>query len=111
MCAVLCHLPTCHNHQIHFFTCRERSLINRLKRIAPKTELCGIPNITESSEESDSKQWFTTSTTSTTAVFSYAIGPRKLSANEKFFVGAETVVSLLQAIQIMSDVCCLRQLK
>ena len=34
---------------------------------------------------------------STTAVFSYAIGPRKLSANEQFFVGAQTVVSLLQA--------------
>ena len=31
---------------------------------------------------------------STTAVFSYARGSRKLSANEQFFVGAETVVSL-----------------
>ena len=31
---------------------------------------------------------------STTAVFSYAIGSRKLSANEQFFVGAQTVVSL-----------------
>ena len=30
---------------------------------------------------------------STTAVFSYAIGPRKLSANEQFFVGAQTVVN------------------
>ena len=29
-----------------------------------------------------------------TAVFSYAIGSRKLSANEQFFVGAQTVVSL-----------------
>ena len=38
---------------------------------------------------------------STTAVFSYAIGSRKLSANE-FFVGAQKVVSLLQ---LMSDVC------
>ena len=37
---------------------------------------------------------------STTAVFSYAIGSRKLSANEKFFVGAQTVVSLLQTAQI-----------
>ena len=42
---------------------------------------------------------------STTAVFSYAIGSRKLSANEQFFVGAQTVVSLLQTTQIMSDVC------
>ena len=34
---------------------------------------------------------------STTAVFSYAVGPRKLSANEQFLVvGAQTVVRLLQ---------------
>ena len=50
-------------------------------------------------------------------MFSYAIGPRKLSANEQgFFLGAQTVVSLLQTTQIISDVCfmlpcCLRQLK
>ena len=37
---------------------------------------------------------------STTAVFSYAIGSRKLSANERFFVGAQTVVSLFQITQI-----------
>ena len=48
---------------------------------------------------------------STTAVFSYAIGPRKLPANEHFVVvvvvggGAQTVVSLLQTTQIISDVC------
>ena len=42
---------------------------------------------------------------STTAVFSYAIGSRKLSANEQFFVGAQTVVSLLQTTQFISDVC------
>ena len=42
---------------------------------------------------------------STTAVFSYAIGPRKLSANEQFFVGARTVVSLLPTTQIISDAC------
>ena len=42
---------------------------------------------------------------STTVVFSYAIGSRKLSANEQFFVGAKTVVSLLQTAQIISDVC------
>jgi len=46
---------------------------------------------------------------STTAVFSYAIGYRKLSANEQFcffvFVGAQTVVSLLQTTQIISDFC------
>ena len=42
---------------------------------------------------------------STTAVFSYAIGSRKLSANEQFFVGVQTVVSLLQITPIISDVC------
>ena len=42
---------------------------------------------------------------STTAVFSYAIGSRKLSANEQFCVGVQTVVSLLQTIQIIPDVC------
>ena len=41
---------------------------------------------------------------STTAVFSYAIGSRKLSANEQFFVGAQTVVSLLQITQIKQGV-------
>ena len=40
---------------------------------------------------------------STTAVFSYAIGSRKLSANEQFFVGAQTIVSLLQTTQINSN--------
>ena len=37
---------------------------------------------------------------STTAVFSYAIASWKLSANKQFFVGAQTVVSLLQTTQI-----------
>ena len=41
---------------------------------------------------------------STTAVFSYAIASRKLSANEQFFVGAQTVVSLLQTTQIKQGV-------
>ena len=41
---------------------------------------------------------------STTAVFSYALGSRKLSANEQFFVGARTVVSLLQTTQIKQGV-------
>ena len=42
---------------------------------------------------------------STTAVFSYAIGSRKLSANKQFFVGAQTAVSLLQTTQIISAIC------
>ena len=41
---------------------------------------------------------------STTAVFRYAVGSRKLSANEQFFVGARTVVSLLQTTQIKQGV-------
>ena len=42
---------------------------------------------------------------STTAVFSYAIGSRKLSASEQFFVvGVQTVVSLLQTTQIKQGV-------
>ena len=39
---------------------------------------------------------------STTAVFSYAIGSWKLSANEQFFVAAQTVARLLQTTQIIS---------
>ena len=41
---------------------------------------------------------------STTAVFSYVIGSWKLSANKQFFVGAQTVVSLLQTTQIKQGV-------
>ena len=41
---------------------------------------------------------------STTAVFSYATGSRKLSANEQFLVGDQTVVSLLQTTQIKQGV-------
>ena len=41
---------------------------------------------------------------SATAVFSYAIGFRKLSANEQFFVGAQIVVSLLQTTHIKQGV-------
>ena len=44
---------------------------------------------------------------STTAVFSYVIGRRQLSANEQFFcffVGAQTVVSLLETTQIKQGV-------
>ena len=41
---------------------------------------------------------------STTAVFNYATGSTKLSANEQFFVGAQTVVCLLQTTQIKQGV-------
>ena len=36
---------------------------------------------------------------STTAVFSYAIRSRKLSANEQFLVGAQTVVSCYEQLK------------
>ena len=41
---------------------------------------------------------------STTAVFSYAIGSRNLSASEQCFVGAQTVVGLLQTTQLKQGV-------
>ena len=53
--------------------------------------------------EPHSKHWFTTSFLHP-AVFSYAIGSRKLSANEQFFVGAQTVVILSQTTQIKQGV-------
>ena len=37
---------------------------------------------------------------STTAVFSYAIGSRKLSANEQFFAGAQTVVICYKQLRL-----------
>ena len=37
---------------------------------------------------------------STTAVFTHAIGSKKLSANEQIFVGAQTVVTLLQKLNL-----------
>ena len=44
------------------------------------------------------------STATDSVLFSYAIGSRKLSANEQFFDGAQTVVSLLQTTQIKQGV-------
>ena len=41
---------------------------------------------------------------STTTVFSYAIESRKLSTNEQFFVGDQTVVNLLQTTHIKQGV-------
>ena len=56
----------------------------------------------------NSKHWFTTSFPSTTAIFSYAIGSRKLSDKRAFFVvvGAQnSSKGSLQTTQIISDVC------
>ena len=47
----------------------------------------------------------------TTAVFSYAIGSKKLSANELFFVDAQTAVSLLQTTQIKQGVSFIAAIK
>ena len=54
--------------------------------------------------DTNSKHRFTYVFLSSTAVFSNAIGSRKLSANEQCFVGAQTVVSLLQTIQMISHI-------
>ena len=58
--------------------------------------------------KTNSKHWFTSSflqpalvydiLPTATAVFSYAVGSRKLSVNEQFFIGAQTVVSLLKQL-------------
>ena len=50
----------------------------------------------------NSKHWFTSVLPSISpSVFIYAIGgSRKLSANQQFFVGAQTVAGLLQTTQI-----------
>ena len=53
---------------------------------------------------SNSKHWFTTSFLQPLPYFSYAIGPRKLSANEQFFVGTQTVVSSVTTTQIKQGV-------
>ena len=82
----------------HF--CGESSLFLRLR----KRSSFFSPQQGWWSLRSNSKHWFTTFLPSTPAVFSYAIGSRKLSANEQFFVGAQTVVSLLQTTQIKQGV-------
>ena len=48
---------------------------------------------------------------STTALFSYAIGSTKLSANKQFFVNTQTVVSLLQTTQIKQGVSFIAAIK
>ena len=52
----------------------------------------------------NSKHWFTTSFLQPLPYLVTAIGSRKLSANEQFFVGAQTVVSLLQTTRIKQGV-------
>ena len=52
----------------------------------------------------NSKHWFTTAFLQPLPYLVYAIGSRKLSVKEQFFVGAQTVVSLLQTTQIKQGV-------
>ena len=51
---------------------------------------------------SNTKHWFTTTFLQTLPYL--VTGSRKLSANEQFFVGAQTVVNLLQTTQIKQGV-------
>ena len=52
----------------------------------------------------NSKHWFTTSFLQPLPYLVMPWGSRKLSANEQFLVGAQTVVSLLQTTQIKQGV-------
>ena len=64
------------------------------------------PDVTLRYDQIDVSQGIsnTPTQTPTTAVFSYAIGSRKLLANEQVFVGAQTVVCLLQTTHIKQGV-------
>ena len=55
--------------------------------------------------EPNSKHWFTTSFRQPLPYLVTPQGPEKMTANVQFFVGAQTVVNLLQTAQIISDVC------
>ena len=62
----------------------------------PSTAFRHLQDVVNQCLESNAKHWLVYDILPlTTAVFSYAIGFRKLSANEQFFVGAQTVVSVL----------------
>ena len=56
------------------------------------------------SEGANSKHWFTTSFLQPLPYLVMPWGSRKLSANEQFLVGAQTVVSLLQTTEIKQGV-------
>ena len=65
-----------------------------------KTKQKNITHRQQTLEEKPYRQLVYDILPSTTDVFSYAIGSRKQSSNEQFFVGAQTVVSLLQTTEI-----------
>ena len=80
-------------------------------RCAPTSDACATAGWRCPWEPSvvgpNSKHWFTTYFLQPLPYlrYSYAIGSRKLSANKQFFVGAQTVISLLQTTQMILDVC------
>ena len=53
----------------------------------------------------NSKHWFTTSFLQPLLYLVTPLGPENCQLTSSFFVGAQTVVSLLQTTQIISDVC------
>ena len=59
----------------------------------------------ERSVRPNSKHWFTTSFLQPLAYLVTPQGPENCQLTSSFFVGAQTVVSLLQTTQIISDVC------
>ena len=90
-----------------FLPCRVRQGTARAVRRSPRVvnSVRHAPTRREDREDHKLQALVYDILPSTIAVFSYDTGPRKLSANEQFFVGAQTVVSLLQTTQIISDVC------
>ena len=52
----------------------------------------------------NSKHWFTTPFTPTTAIIDYAMGLEKLSDNEQFFVGSQMAVSSQKTTQMIPGV-------
>ena len=85
---------------------KNTAFLPRIYKSTPRRTLHSCPGSSNQCEEEQKLQTLVYDIIpSTTAVFSYAIGSRKLSANEQFFVGAQTLVSLLQTTQSISDVC------
>ena len=89
-----------------FLPCRVRQGTARAVRRSPRVvnSVRHAPTRREDREDHKLQALVYDILPSTIAVFSYDTGPRKLSANEQFFVGAQTVVSLLQTTQIKQGV-------
>ena len=59
----------------------------------------------DTGEDPNSKPWFTTSFLQPLLHLVMPWGPENCQLTSSFFVGAQTVVRLLQTTQIISDVC------